>query len=108
VANLKMEEAKSLPFATVRDDFPVAGTTFTAGYYDSGFIAETGPTAADFANFEYRVEKRYMTQPNCTTPTCTNPQPFATSSSATNLIRVTVTVRWGGDNTYTTFGLVTG
>lgn len=108
LANLKMEEAKSLPFATVRDDFPVTGTTFTAGYYDSGFIAEAGPTAADLANFEYRVEKQYMTQPNCTTSTCTNPQSFATSSSATNLIRVTVTVRWGASNTYTTFGLVTG
>jgi prepilin-type N-terminal cleavage/methylation domain-containing protein len=84
LANLKMEEAKSLPFATVRDDFPVAGTTFTAGYYDSGFIAETGPASADFTNFEYRVEKRYMAQPNCSTPSCTNPQTFATSGSATS------------------------
>lgn len=71
LANLKMEEAKSLPFATVRDDFPVNGTNFTSGYYDSGFIAETGPASADFTNFEYRVEKQYMAQPNCTTPTCT-------------------------------------
>jgi Tfp pilus assembly protein PilV len=27
LANLKMEEAESLPFATVSDDFPVIGTT---------------------------------------------------------------------------------
>jgi prepilin-type N-terminal cleavage/methylation domain-containing protein len=106
LANLKMEEAKSLPFATVRDDFPVAGTTFTAGYYDSGFIAETGPTAADFANFEYRVEKQYMTQPPQTPGSSS--LSFGTSSSATNLIRVRVTVRWGGNSTYTAFGLVTG
>ena len=41
LANLKMEEAKSLPFDTVRDNFPEpAGTTTTydgSGYYQSGW-----------------------------------------------------------------------
>ena len=70
LANLKMEEAKSLPFATVKDDFPVTGSTpnATTGYYDSGFIPESGPASADFTNFEYRVEKQYMKQPE-TAPT---------------------------------------
>lgn len=105
LANLKMEEAKSLPFATVRDDFPVTPSTPNAGYYDSGFISESGPASADFTNFQYRVEKQYMTQPPQTPGSSS--QNFATSTSTTNLIRVTVTVRWGGTNTYTTFGLVT-
>src|SRR5215210_6713980 len=65
LANLKLEEAKNRPFGILRDNFPVNGSTpnTTTGYYDSGFIAETGPTAADFANFEYRIEKQYMAQP---------------------------------------------
>ena len=65
LANLKMEEAKSMPFVDVKDNFPVDGSTPdpATGYYDSGFIPETGPASADFTNFEYRVEKQYMQQP---------------------------------------------
>src|SRR5215208_4968740 len=70
LANLKMEEAKSLTYATVKNGFPVAGSTpnITTGYYDSTFIAETGPASAEFTNFEYRVEKQYMKQPDPTDP----------------------------------------
>src|SRR5918998_29778 len=65
LANLKMEEAKSMPFVDVKDNFPVNGSTpdTATGYYDSGFISESGPASADFTNFEYRVEKQYMQQP---------------------------------------------
>lgn len=107
LANLKMEEAKSLPFASVRDDFPVSGSTPNgSGYYDSGFISVSGPGSAAFPNppFQYRVQKQYMAQPS------QNPGSsslnFGTSGSSAGLIRVTITVSWGG-NTYTTFGLVT-
>jgi Tfp pilus assembly protein PilV len=113
LANLKLEQAKSLPFDTTRDTFPEApGTTTTydaSGYYQSAWKTESGAASADFTNFEYRIEKQYMAQP----PTDSDVDPadpsedFSTSTTATNLIRVTVTVRWGTNNTYTTFGLVT-
>src|SRR3712207_8608933 len=54
--------------------------------------------SADFANFQYRVEKQFMAQP----PKGTDDDPvdpsgestFTESPTATALIRVTVTVRW--------------
>ena len=106
LANLKLEEAKSLPFGNVRDNFPVNGSTPdpTTGYYDSGFIPESGPASVDFTNFEYRIEKQYMAQPP--TDPASDSEDFATSGTATDLIRVTVTVQWGDGNTYTTYGLV--
>ena len=66
LANLKMEEAKSLPFNSLRNNFPVnSSTPNPSGYYDSGFISETGPASADFPDppFQYRVQKQYMQQP---------------------------------------------
>lgn len=110
LANLKLEEAKNLPFPNVRDNFPdAAGAPGTphaydgSGRYQSGWLTQPG-----FANFEYRIGKQYMAQP----PTDSDADPadpsetFATSPSATSLIRVTVTVQWGADNTFTAFGLV--
>jgi len=114
LANLKLEEAKSRPFGTVRENFPeVAPTTTTydgSGNYQSAWKDVTGPATADFTNFDYMVEKQYMAQP----PTdldadLANPtEPFATSNTPTNLIRVTVTVRFPNGSTYTTLGLVAG
>jgi prepilin-type N-terminal cleavage/methylation domain-containing protein len=115
LANLKMEEAKSLTYATVKNSFPVTGSTpnTTTGYYDSGFIPESGPASAEFTNFEYRVQKQYMKQPD-TTPTTPskdfvkcNVTPNSCNASPTGPIRITVTVQWGDGNTYTIFGLVT-
>ena len=117
LANLKMEEAKSLPFSTLEDNFPeVAPDTTTydgSGHYQSpdwiDTETEAGPASAEFAKFDYMIEKQYMEQPD---PTVDDPSgPFVTSSTATNLIRVTVTVRWLADdgdtyNEYKTFGLV--
>jgi len=100
LANLKMEEAKSLPFATVQDNFPQAGngTPYTTVTWIDG-------TPSGFGGFQYRVEKQYMTQP----PTApTGPFTFITSGPATGLIRVRVIVQWGDgwENEYTTYGLV--
>jgi hypothetical protein len=104
LSNLKMEEAKSLPFVDLDNNFPVNGSTpdATTGYYDSGFIAVSGPASADFTNFEYRVEKQYMKQPDHTLDDpsgnfveCT---PLNGCTPPTNLIRVTVTVRWLADD----------
>jgi hypothetical protein len=115
LANLKMEEAKSMPFVDVKDNFPVDSSTpdIATGYYDSGFIPETGPASADFTNFEYRVEKQYMQQPptGIGDDTLADPEPFDTCQETppcdppTGLIRVKVTVQWD-DKTLTTFGLV--
>ncbi len=128
LANLKIEEAKSMPFVDVKDSFPVDGSTPdpATGYYDSedlsGFIPESGPASADFTNFEYRVQKQYMQQPpaGSVDDPLADPEPFApcdpTSTEpnvacdpgtglGTGLIRVTVTVEWD-DKSFTTFGLV--
>jgi prepilin-type N-terminal cleavage/methylation domain-containing protein len=118
LANLKMEEAKSLPFDStdvtkqdVKDNFPEpAGTTtaYTNGAYETpAWKTVTGPASADFSNFRYKIKKQYMEQ-----PTASSAQ-FNTSTTETSLIRVKVTVGWGTfssgtySNTYTTFGLVT-
>jgi Tfp pilus assembly protein PilV len=120
LANLKMEEAKSLPFNStdasvqdVKDNFPeAAGTTtaYTNGVYETPtWKTVTGPASADFSNFRYKIKKQYMEQ-----PTASSVQ-FVTSPTETTLIRVKVIVGWGTYNsgsdtyskTYTTFGLVT-
>jgi len=132
LANLKLEEAKSLPFSDVENNFPLAAgdpgipTPYDgSGHYQSDWMTEAGPANADFTNFHYRVDKQYMAQPSKTPdsssenfvpcdPTSTDPD--IACSPGTNLIRVTVTVGWGEHNaitdtyskTYTTFGLVTG
>ena len=110
LANLKMEEAKSLPFDStdatkrdLKDNFPeLAGTTTGydgSGHYQSALKTVTGPASADFTGFQYRVDKQYMQQ-----PTASSVQ-FDPSPSPTKLIRVKVTVEWGDGNTFTTFGL---
>jgi Tfp pilus assembly protein PilV len=114
LANLKLEQAKSLPFNDVKDNFPVSDSTpdSTSGYFDSGFISVTGTGSADFTNFDYRVQKQFMKQPS-QAPTSSsesfvpcNVSP-STCSAANGPLRITVTVRWGDGNTYTVFGLVT-
>jgi len=109
LANLKLEEAKSLPFASLQNDFPVNGSTpdATTGYYDSGFI----PASADFTNFQYRVQKQYMKEPDTSStefeacdPTST--EPGIACDPPPGLIRITVTVQWADGNEYTTYGLV--
>jgi len=113
LANLKLEEAKSLPFASLQNTFPVNGSTPdpTTGYYDSGFI----PASAPFTTFQYRVQKQYMRHPS-TEPgsssefflPCdqTSTEPGIACNPPPGLIRITVTVQWADGNEYTTYGLV--
>jgi prepilin-type N-terminal cleavage/methylation domain-containing protein len=109
LANLKMEEAKSLPFANLRDNFPEAvGTPDTSD-------PDTEP---GFPNsMTYVIEKQYMDEPpKDTVDDPANPEDFFRPcpnlvndcAPPTSLIRVTVTVEWPDGNTYTTFGLVAG
>jgi hypothetical protein len=132
LANLKVEQAKNLPFDSddvviqdVKDNFPEDAGTITT--YDAGpGKYETDPnnpkTEPGFPNFTYVIEKQYMAQP----PTDTEDDPAGPSEPfekcdpdpdappedkcdpGTKLIRITVTVQWGDGNTYTTYGLVTG
>jgi hypothetical protein len=108
LANLKMEEAKSLPFDStddaiqdVKDNFPEPAGTLTT-YDGSGrYTSDPPETQPGFPNsMTYVIDKQYMEPPTASgdwnpradcTPTC--------------LIKVTVTVNWDG-NTYKTFGLV--
>ena len=98
LANLKMEEAKSLSFAVVENDFPEAGNTTP---YDDPAV---WLTEDDFPNFKYRVKKEYITQPS--TDPGSSSENFVQSGTPTGLIRITVIVRWADDNEYTTYGLV--
>jgi len=109
LANLKMEEAKSLPFVDVQDNFPVAG--IQTPYPEDTLFTEPDP---EFANFQYNIKKQFMVEPPMEPPASWD---FVPSAEATGLIRVTVTVHWddngadpdadlSDDNTYTTWGLV--
>jgi hypothetical protein len=129
LANLKMEEAKSLPFNTLSDNFPEVAPETTpydaSGHYQSPDWIDTetdaGPASAEFAKFDYMIDKQYMAQPDYTLDDpsgnfqkcdSTSTEPAVACDPGTNLIRVTVTVRWLADdgasyNEYTTYGLVT-
>ena len=105
LANLKLEEAKNLSFADAENNFPEADTAYTgSGNYLSDWMTDAGEDYWDenYANFEYRVEKQYMQKPTEDSVEWVE----ETSGTPTQLIRVTVTVRWADGNEYTTFGLV--
>ena len=107
LANLKMEEAKSLPFDSaddaiqdVKDNFPEPAGTLTA-YDGSGHYTSDPSPEPGFPNsMTYVIEKQYMQL-----PTDSGDWQEDTSGTPTGLIRVTVTVNWDG-NTYQTYGLV--
>lgn len=121
LANLKLEQAKSMYFVKVKEDFPetptppTPATTYNVlGHYQSGWKTESG---ADFTNVEYQVEKQFMQEPP-TAPTLASANfekcdpistdPTKACSPGTHMIRLTVTVRWPGGNSYTAYGLVAG
>jgi Tfp pilus assembly protein PilV len=104
LANMKLEEAKSLPYdsATVRDlkdNFPENPPTTTSysgtGFYQSGWRTETG-----FSGLEYRVQKQFLNPPSGAAS-----QSFTERNNDAGMMRIVVTVRWGG-NSYSATGLV--
>jgi prepilin-type N-terminal cleavage/methylation domain-containing protein len=110
LANLMLEQAKGLPYEEVRDDFPAGSTTpdGSGSYTDPSRRTYAGPNSADFAGFEYKVDKQYLDRPP--TGSDSDPAPatqnFGNSTVDDGLIKVTVTVRWGNDKTYSTTGVV--
>jgi prepilin-type N-terminal cleavage/methylation domain-containing protein len=109
LANLKLEEAKSLPFDSaddaiqdVKDNFPEPAGTLTT-YDGSGhYISDPPKTEPGFPNsITYVIEKQYM-QP----PTDSGDWQEDTSGTPTSLIKVAVTVHTPNGSEFTTFGLV--
>jgi len=109
LANLKMEEAKSLPFDSadnaiqdVKDNFPEPAGGTLSDYNEGPGLDRSDPkTEPGFPNsMTYVIEKQYMQPPTAS-------DNWNTSDTPTGLIRVTVTVNWNG-NTYQTYGLVAG
>jgi hypothetical protein len=118
LSDLKMEQAKSLPFDSgdtniqdVEHTFPLAaGAAGTPTAYDgSGYYQSEwrdvepivgAALGADYSNFQYRVEKQYLKQPSLAPGSSEesfvecNVDPN-TCSGGTDLIRVTVIVGWG-------------
>jgi prepilin-type N-terminal cleavage/methylation domain-containing protein len=121
LANLKMEEAKSLPFATVKNSFPTPNgsapsTTTGSTQATCGDLSVCDPAIANAfpEDFEYTVQKQVMRHDAAPTsssidfkPCNSAGLPNTCSTTPTGPIRITVIVQWGNGNTYTTFGLVT-
>ena len=107
LANQRLEAAKSLSYEQVKANFPeISPTTTTyngSGYYESAY-KQGSTVSADFSGFEYKVEKQYLAQP-AMAPSSSS-ESFANSSTDQGLIKVTVTVRWGASNAYSTSGVV--
>ncbi len=109
LANKQLEQAKNLPYADARDKFP--GTTAHAAYNSTGNVSISNQTDAEYANFTYDVVKQYVA-PTGSGGTMqfgnvdgvdANP---TVAADEKKMVRVTVTVRWNGNN-YTTNGIVT-
>ena len=64
----------------------------------------------NYTGFTYEINKQYMCPPNPAFPPDPTSPPQDWSSEGcvppTDLIKVSVTVQWDEDKTYTTFGLV--
>jgi prepilin-type N-terminal cleavage/methylation domain-containing protein len=101
-ANTKLEQAKSISYTQVRNNFPRTGDTTPSSFSPATIDASTEPGVP--AGFSYSVRKRYLTPP---APNETNTDVTLASAGAsdTGIIELTVTVRWGNNN-YSTTGVV--
>jgi len=114
LANVKLEQAKSLPYETVRTNFPSEAASNKGAPGATGSITSSLVTSAQDPRvpqgFSYVVNKRYLLQPSTCVPasTCldsTENLGHSNSINDTALLKVTVTVSWSG-NTFTTSGVV--
>ncbi len=113
LANTKLEQAKMLPYETVRTDFPsqAAGGKGAPPVGSNSITSSSVTSALDPRvpqGFSYVVTKQYLQQPP-TEPNPTETYFFDDSNSVndTALLKVTVTVSWSG-NSYETSGVVAG
>ena len=99
LAQKQLEQVQTLPYATVRNNFPNAPCTFNG----SGLCEATSLTdpEGEFSSFRYTIRKQYVEPDNSTAPLR-----FINSSTQTGYMQVTVIVRWGGasfnDKAYST------
>lgn len=102
LAKKQLEQAQTLPYNTVRSNFPNAPCTFDG----NGLCESANRTDPDseFSSFRYTIRKQYVLPDNDAAPSG-----FNDSNTQTAFMRITVEVGWGGasfnDNTYTTTGL---
>jgi prepilin-type N-terminal cleavage/methylation domain-containing protein len=109
LANVKLEQAKTLPYETVRTNFPSEAASgngapdpLTGGITSSSVTIAQDPRVPS-PRFSYVVTKQYLEQP----PLIPDSSGMSFNNSATDsgLLKVTVTVSWFG-NTYRTSGVV--
>ena len=106
-ANKKLEQAKSLSYAQVRDNYPrVPPATNPTNGSTTGTI--TNPSAPDEVpnRFGYTVRKRHLVMTAGASADRMNLAPAAAGLGDTGLIEVTVTVSWGSGKSYSTTGVV--
>lgn len=104
LANQKLEEAKSLPYETLKTNFPSGtGAPDSDGEITSSAISAVGaglPTGST-----YTVEKRYIKEIPTNSGASANFDP-SNSATDTKMIRVAAMVNWGDGNTYSASGVV--
>lgn len=96
LANGEIEQARSLPYAAVRDSFPNG----TGAPGASGVIVSSSqPAPAGYpSSFSYTVRKAYALLDSSGN--------VQEDSSARTMMTITVTVTWGGGKTFTAKDLV--
>ncbi len=94
----QLEHVQSLPYGTVKTNFPSAGACTFDG---SGLCEASNLQDPESPNFEYTISKQYVRLNDDGT--------FVTTNDDRGMMRVTVVVGWGGasfdENTYTATGL---
>ncbi len=89
LAKKQLEAAQSLPYGTVKTNFPNAPCTFDgSGLCES---ADRLDLNSEFSAFRYTISKQYV-QPNG------GETAFVDANEDRGLMRVTVVVGWGGTN----------
>jgi Tfp pilus assembly protein PilV len=94
LANKQIETAKNLSYQDARDKFPVGSSTPDAG---TGVYESSDQTDADFPGFTYKVRKSYAKLGSTE---------ITEDAGSRTMMKVTVTVNWGGGKSYSTTGLV--
>jgi hypothetical protein len=113
LANTKLEQAKMLPYETVRTDFPSQATSGKGAPVGSNSITSSSVTSAQDSRvpprFSYVVTKQYLEQPptdlDHLAPATKAFVPSPDGDIDTELLKVTVRVSWSG-NSFQTTGVV--
>jgi hypothetical protein len=103
-ANERLERAKTLDYADVRDNFPVASSTpGTGGAYAPSTALPVPASAKLPAGSTYTIAKQYVrVQPWVSQANLEN------SPTDSRMIRITVTVNWPDNNSVSVSGVATG